>query len=62
MEYSDMANLERFDAFPTCIYRFKHNFEGNQRKDMIDLIVSESIIEKDNRKLKRLGSQENNEF
>ena len=62
MEYSDMANVERFDAFPTCIYRFKHNFEQNQRKDMIDLITSESIIEKDNRNLKRLGSQENNQL
>jgi len=57
-----MANVERFDAFPTCIYRFKYNFEGSQRKEMIDSIMSESVKESGNKKVQRLGSQENNQL
>ena len=52
-----MANVEKFEAFPTCIYRFKYEFEKNERQNMIDLIITESIVEKNNKKVQRLGSQ-----
>ena len=32
-----MADVERHEFFPTCIYRFKHDFKENElnmRKDM----------------------------
>ena len=52
-----MVNVEKFEAFPTCIYRFKHEFEKNERQNIIDLIITESIVEKNNKKVQRLGSQ-----
>ena len=52
-----MANVERFESFPTCIYRFKYEFEKDERQNMIDLILTESIEEKNDKKVQRLGSQ-----
>ena len=52
-----MANVEKFEAYPTFIYRFKQEFEKNERQNIIDLIINESIVEKNNKKVQRLGSQ-----
>ena len=56
---ANVKNMERIDAFPTCIYKFEHNFKNNERNDMNNLIASESISEKDGKKVRRLGTQEN---
>ena len=50
-----MANVERFDAFPTCIYRFKYDFEGTQNK--IDL--SKNFLTNINLLIKQLVSIKN---
>ena len=30
-----MADVERHDFFPTCLYRFKHDFEENELNSLI---------------------------
>jgi len=59
MEYSDMVNVEKFEEFSTCIYRFKHKFENTDRKNMLDFILLESMKQEGNEKFQRLGSQLN---
>ena len=40
-----MANVERHDFFPTCLYRFKHDFEENELDSMISHIDLNSLSE-----------------
>ena len=41
-----MANVERHEFFPTCLYRFKHDFEENEHNQMVKHIEDNSLIEK----------------
>ena len=41
-----MANVERHDFFPTCLYKFKHEFEDNELKSMVTHIHNASLGEK----------------
>ena len=52
-----MANVERHDFFPTCLYRFKHNFEENELDSMISHIDLNSLSEHNGQTVKRTGSQ-----
>ena len=52
-----MANVERHDFFPTCLYRFKHDFEENELDSMISLIDLNSLSEHNGQTVKRTGSQ-----
>ena len=57
-----MANVERHDFFPTCLYRFKHDFEENEHNQMVKHIEDNSLIEKNNQLIKITGSQPQNEL
>jgi len=52
-----MANVERHDFFPTCLYRFKHDFEENELDSMISHIDLNSLSEHNGQTVKRTGSQ-----
>ena len=52
-----MANVERHDFFPTCLYRFKHDFEENELENMINHIDLNSLSEHNGQTVKRTGSQ-----
>ena len=52
-----MANVERHDFFPTCLYRFKHEFKENELENMIDHINTHSLSEHNGQIIKRTGSQ-----
>ena len=52
-----MANVERHDFFPTCLYRFKHDFEENELDNMISHIDLNSLSEHNGQTIKRTGSQ-----
>ena len=52
-----MANVERHDFFPTCLYRFKHDFEENELDNMISHIDLNSLSEHNGQTVKRTGSQ-----
>ena len=52
-----MANVERHDFFPTCLYRFKHDFEENELDSMIGHIDLNSLSEQNGQTVKRTGSQ-----
>ena len=52
-----MANVERHDFFPTSLYRFKHEFEENELKNMIEHIDLNSLSEHNGQTVKRTGSQ-----
>ena len=52
-----MANVERHDFFPTCLYRFKHNFKENELDNMISHIDLNSLSEHNGQTIKRTGSQ-----
>ena len=52
-----MANVERHDFFPTCLYRFKHDFEENELDSMINHIDLNSLSEHNGQTVKRTGSQ-----
>ena len=52
-----MANVERHDFFPTCLYRFKHDFEENELDSMINHIDLNSLSEQNGQTIKRTGSQ-----
>ena len=52
-----MANVERHDFFPTCLYRFKHDFEENELDSMIGHIDLNSLSEHNGQTVKRTGSQ-----
>ena len=57
-----MANVERHDFFPTCLYRFKHDFEENELDSMISHIDLNSLSEHNGQTVKRTGSQTQNEL
>ena len=49
-----MANVERHDFFPTSLYRFKHEFEENELKNMIEHIDLNSLSEHNGQTVKEL--------
>ena len=57
-----MANVERHDFFPTCLYRFKHDFEENELDSMISHIDLNSLSEHNGQIIKRTGSQSQDEL
>ena len=57
-----MANVERHEFFPTCLYRFKHNYQDNEHNQMVKHIEDNSLIEKNNQLIKITGSQPQNEL
>ena len=57
-----MANVERHDFFPTCLYKFKHEFEDNELKSMVTHIHNASLGEKDGVMFRRSGSQPEDEL
>ena len=52
-----MANVERHNFFPTCLYRIKHEFEENELENMINHIDLNSLSEHNGQTVKRTGSQ-----
>ena len=57
-----MANVERHDFFPTCLYRFKHSFQDNELNQMVKHIEDNSLVEKNKQMVKITGSQPQNEL
>ena len=57
-----MADVERHEFFPTCLYRFKHNFVENELDSMINHIDLNSLSEQNGQTVKRTGSQTQNEL
>ena len=57
-----MANVERHEFFPTCIYRFKHDFKENELENMIKHIDLNSLSEHNGQTVKRTGSQTQDEI
>ena len=57
-----MANVERHDFFPTCLYRFKHEFKKNELENMIKHIDTHSLSEHNGQTIKRTGSQTQDEL
>ena len=57
-----MADVERHDFFPTCLYKFKHEFEDNELKSMVTHIHNASLGEKDGVMFRRSGSQPEDEL
>ena len=57
-----MANVERHEFFPTCLYRFKHEFKDTEHNQMVKHIEDNSLIEKNNQLIKITGSQPQNEL
>ena len=39
-----MADVERHEFFPTCLYRFKHDFEDNELNSLIKHIEDNKIM------------------
>ena len=52
-----MANVERHEFFPTCLYRFKHDFKEKELENMIKHINVNSLSEQNGQTVKRTGSQ-----
>ena len=57
-----MANVERHEFFPTCLYRFKHSFQDNELNQMVKHIEDNSLVEKNKQMVKITGSQPQNEL
>ena len=57
-----MANVERHEFFPTCLYRFKHLFQDNELNQMVKHIEDNSLVEKNKQMVKITGSQPQNEL
>ena len=57
-----MADVERHEFFPTCLYRFKHDFENNELNSMIKHIEDNSLSEHNGQVVKRTGSQTQDEL
>ena len=57
-----MADVERHEFFPTCLYRFKHDFEDNELNSLIKHIEDNSLSEQNGQIIKRTGSQTQNEL
>ena len=57
-----MANVERHEFFPTCLYRFKHDFKEKELENMIKHINVNSLSEQNGQTVKRTGSQTQDEL
>ena len=57
-----MADVERHEFFPTCIYRFKHDFKENELNSVVKHIEDNSLSEQNGQIIKRTGSQTQNEL
>ena len=57
-----MADVERHEFFPTCLYRFKHSFQDNELNQMVKHIEDNSLVEKNKQIVKITGSQPQNEL
>ena len=57
-----MADVERHEFFPTCIYRFKHDFKENELNNVVKHIEDNSLSEQNGQVIKRTGSQTQNEL
>ena len=55
-------SIERHDFFPTCLYRFKHDFKDNELNSMIKHIEDNSLSEQNGQIVKRTGSQTQDEL
>ena len=52
-----MADVERHEFFPTCLYRFKHDFKENELNNVVKHIEDNSLSEHNGQVVKRTGSQ-----
>ena len=57
-----MADVERHEFFPTCIYRFKHDFKENELNNVVKHIEDNSLSEQNGQVVKRTGSQTQDEL
>ena len=55
-------SIERHDFFPTCLYRFKHDFKNNELNSLIKHIEDNSLSEQNGQIVKRTGSQTQDEL
>ena len=55
-------SIERHDFFPTCLYRFKHDFKDNELNSMIKHIEDNSLSDQNGQVIKRTGSQTQDEL
>ena len=55
-------SIERHEFFPTCLYRFRHDFEENELNSMIKHIEDNSLSEQNGQIIKRTGSQIQNKL
>ena len=47
-----MADVERHEFFPTCIYRFKHDFKENELNNVVKHIEDNSLSEQNGQIIK----------
>lgn len=59
-----MADVERHEFFPTCLYKFKHEFnnEDNELNRMVKHIDDNSLSNQNGQVVKRTGSQTQDEL
>ena len=57
-----MVNVERTDFFPTCVYKFKHEFVEKELYKMVKHIEDNSLSEHNGHLIKRTGSQTQDEL
>ena len=57
-----MVDVERHEFFPTCLYRFKHDFKENELNNVVKHIEDNSLSEQNGQVVKRTGSQTQNEL
>ena len=57
-----MADVERHEFFPTCLYRFKHDFKENALNNVVKHIEDNSLSEHNGQVVKRTGSQTQDEL
>ena len=55
-------SIERHEFFPTCLYRFKHDFKENELNSLIKHIEDNSLSEQNGQTIKRTGSQTQNQL
>ena len=55
-------SIERHDFFPTCLYRFKHDFKDNELNSLMKHIEDNSLSEQNGQIVKRTGSQTQDEL
>ena len=53
-----MANVERHDFFPTCLYRFKHSFQDNELNQMQQLINIATVAQRSRMQLHSYAQHE----